>query len=257
VQPRLATLVTMAFRNSHDTDGVASDVDIKEHVHSRNGYHFSLTDADPLQPDPGLEDDFTVDDNKFAFTPGQLGKLLNPKSIAAFVALGGLAGIEKGLRTDSTCGLSVDEDFLDGCVTFEDATRRGSTSQRLQGRAERRVSISSPGGADYHLRYSSSTFTDRRRIFGDGRLPQRRPTSILRLMWKRFDCFITPLYLAALVSLVLGVIARIREPPSGSLALQQSAVIIPLGLLYVFLGALLEWKGEKTQIQLSSMVGSH
>jgi Ca2+-transporting ATPase len=32
--------------------------------------------------------------------PGQLSKLLNPKSLNAFYALGGLNGIKRGLRTD-------------------------------------------------------------------------------------------------------------------------------------------------------------
>ncbi|KAH9230279.1 hypothetical protein K456DRAFT_1752468 [Colletotrichum gloeosporioides 23] len=43
-----------------------------------------------LKPDPGTESDFKVDNNPFAFSPGQLNKLLNPKSLAAFRALGGL-----------------------------------------------------------------------------------------------------------------------------------------------------------------------
>jgi Ca2+-transporting ATPase len=38
---------------------------------------------DALKPDPGSEKDFDVQDNKFAFSPGQLNKLLNPKSLAA------------------------------------------------------------------------------------------------------------------------------------------------------------------------------
>jgi len=38
-------------------------------------------------------------DNPFAFTPGQLNKMFNPKSLPAFGKLGGLAGIEKGLRS--------------------------------------------------------------------------------------------------------------------------------------------------------------
>jgi hypothetical protein len=61
---------------------------------------------DALKPDPGSEKDFTVQDNKFAFSPGQLNKLLNPKSLAAFSALGGIRGIEHGLRTNIDSGLS-------------------------------------------------------------------------------------------------------------------------------------------------------
>jgi Ca2+-transporting ATPase len=76
---------------------------------------------DALEPDPGSERDFTVQDNKFAFSPGQLNKLLNPKSLAAYSALGGIADIKHGLRTNVDCGLSVDESNLDGSVSFEEA----------------------------------------------------------------------------------------------------------------------------------------
>src|SRR5882757_10995632 len=58
----------------------------------------SFVEVDPaaaLRPDPGTESDFQVDNNPFAFSPVQLNKLLNPKSLQAFVALGGLLGIER------------------------------------------------------------------------------------------------------------------------------------------------------------------
>ena len=87
---------------------------------------------DALKPDPGSEKDFIVEDNKFAFSPGQLNKLLNPKSLAAYAALGGIRGIEHGLRTNIDSGLSVDESVLDGNVSFDEATtygqKLGSTS---------------------------------------------------------------------------------------------------------------------------------
>jgi len=81
-----------------------------------------LNDAQALRPDPGTEDEFKVEDNKFAFSPGHLSKLLNPKSLGAFHALGGMDGIEKGLRTSRKNGLSIDEQYMDGYVSFEDAT---------------------------------------------------------------------------------------------------------------------------------------
>jgi Ca2+-transporting ATPase len=56
----------------------------------------NVDDEDALSPDPGRESEFEVENNKFAFSPGQLNKLLNPKSFAAFRALGGLRGLEKG-----------------------------------------------------------------------------------------------------------------------------------------------------------------
>jgi Ca2+-transporting ATPase len=43
----------------------------------------------------------------------------------ALHALGGIEGLEKGLRTDLKAGLSLDETTLDGQVTFEQATGSG------------------------------------------------------------------------------------------------------------------------------------
>ncbi|KAH9908476.1 hypothetical protein F4778DRAFT_776773 [Xylariomycetidae sp. FL2044] len=110
-----------------------------------------VTDLDELKIDLGKEADFRVENNPFAFSPGQLNKLLNPKSLSAFYAMGGLAGIEKGLRTDRESGLSVDETHLDGTVSFADATSR--QTPRAGGRFDhlRESSLSSPTEDPYHV----------------------------------------------------------------------------------------------------------
>ena len=72
-----------------------------------------------LTPDKGTEKDFNVPGggaNPFGVTPGELNKMQNPKSLAAFKALGGLPGLERALRTDINAGLSVDEGKLTGTV---------------------------------------------------------------------------------------------------------------------------------------------
>ncbi len=46
---------------------------------SHHGSKFRLDLQDALTPDPGTEDMFKVRDSKFAFSPGQLSKPLNPK----------------------------------------------------------------------------------------------------------------------------------------------------------------------------------
>ncbi|KAK1144986.1 plasma membrane calcium [Aspergillus melleus] len=71
-----------------------------------------------LAPDPQDENEKHITDNKFAFSPGQLNKLLNPKSLSAFHAMGGLQGLEYGLQTDLTAGLSADESTLLGYATL-------------------------------------------------------------------------------------------------------------------------------------------
>ncbi|KAI9376134.1 cation-transporting atpase [Aspergillus egyptiacus] len=74
-----------------------------------------------LRPDPGTENDFIVNENPFAFSPGQLNKLLNPKSLPAFVALGGLSGLVSGLQTDLSSGLPAGGN--DGGDPFADRVR--------------------------------------------------------------------------------------------------------------------------------------
>ena len=78
-----------------------------------------INDETALKPDVGTEADFEVENNPFAFTPGQLNKMFNPKSLSAFYKLGGMDGLEKGLRTDRKAGLSVDEKCLYCQVSFE------------------------------------------------------------------------------------------------------------------------------------------
>lgn len=70
---------------------------------------------------------FHVSDNKFPFSPGHLSKLFNPKSLSAFYALGGLAGLERGLRTDVKSGLSSDEDAIEGASSFAEVATKGAS----------------------------------------------------------------------------------------------------------------------------------
>lgn len=113
-----------------------------------------------LHPDPGTEKDFVVENNPFAFSPGQLGKLFNPKSLPAFRALGGLRGIERGLQTDVTAGLSVDETSVRSKVSFEEATSKITKS-------EGPVSNDAP---------ATEAFKDRVRVYGKNVLPPKKAT---------------------------------------------------------------------------------
>ncbi|KAI5305868.1 hypothetical protein KEM56_003044 [Ascosphaera pollenicola] len=155
-----------------------------------------INDKDALKPDPGTEADFDVQDNKFAFSPGQLSKLLNPKNMAAFYHLGGLDGLEKGLRTDKEAGLSAEETTLDGRVTFEEAVH----NERLRG-TDGNDSRPSSSPND-----SPAPFTDRKRVFSDNRLPEKKLKSFLQLAWIAYnDKVLILLTVAAAISLLLGI----------------------------------------------------
>ncbi|KAL2819842.1 hypothetical protein BDW59DRAFT_181569 [Aspergillus cavernicola] len=152
---------------------------------------------DALAPEPQYEKDFRVCDNKFAFSPGQLNKLLNPKSLDAFDALGGLRGLEYGLQTDLTTGLSPNESILSKSVTIDEA---------------RQIALSAKGSSSHSLPHtstipsSSSPFTDRHRIFGTNALPSAPKKKFSRLLWDAYnDKIIILLTIAAVVSLSLGI----------------------------------------------------
>lgn len=115
-----------------------------------------------LRPDPGTEADFKVENNPFAFSPGQLNKLLNPKSLQAFRALGGLRGIEKGLQSDAASGLSVDETSARTTVSFAQAVQ---DTPKLEGKE-----FVAP------VTGSSGPFADRVRVFGKNVLPAKKST---------------------------------------------------------------------------------
>ncbi|KAH7360652.1 E1-E2 ATPase-domain-containing protein [Rhexocercosporidium sp. MPI-PUGE-AT-0058] len=157
-----------------------------------------LHDTEALAPDPGTEDLFQAENNSFAFTPGQLSKLLNPKSLSAFYALGGIAGLEKGLRTNLGSGLSSDEVSLDGTITFEEATGKASSSTQIH-------ELSTTNSAAKATK-SGESFADRKRIFKDNHLPEKKSKSLLELAWITYnDKVLILLSIAAVVSLALGL----------------------------------------------------
>lgn len=186
-----------------------------------------------MAPDKSNEKDFETENNPFAFSPGQLNKTLNPKSLAAYRALGGLRSLEKGLKTDILAGLSVDETTISESVDFEEATRsthsKKSSSSRPVIQQENIVSAHNVPG-QYH---------DRKRIFKDNRLPTKRSLSIWKLFWNAYnDRILIILTAAAIVSLALGVYEAVgqqrspEEPPSldwvEGLAIEIAVVIVVL-----------------------------
>ncbi|KAJ5384499.1 hypothetical protein N7517_002410 [Penicillium concentricum] len=172
---------------------------------SKDGYDDVLL-ADALKPDPRNETDFQVEDNRFAFSPGQLNKMQNPKSLAAFHALGGLQGLERGLRTDLNAGLSIDEGRLEGNVEFKDVAPQHTST----GKSSLPANTSAP--APVSAAGNGSSFEDRIRVFSQNKLPARKSTGFLRLFWIAYnDKIIILLTIAAVVSLSLGIYETVSE----------------------------------------------
>ncbi|GAQ05475.1 calcium-transporting ATPase 2 [Aspergillus lentulus] len=142
----------------------------------------------------------TARDNCFAFSPDQLDQLFNPKSIPALYALGGLHGLEYGLRTDLSAGLLASERNLPGAVTLEEARQAAlckTESNRLL------LANSTRSRPDQE---TSTPFFDRTRVFGRNVLPEAKRKGFGRLLWDAYnDKIIILLTIAAVVSLALGI----------------------------------------------------
>lgn len=189
-----------------------------------------------LKPDPRYEQDFHVEDNRFAFSPGQLNKMLNPKSLAAYRALGGLDGLAYGLRTHLTAGLSIDEGRLEGYVTFEDATQPWNPKQH-----NKNVSMEGAADPSSELPVRENQFADRLRVFGRNKLPDRKPTGFLKLLWNAYnDKIIVLLTIAAVISLSLGLYGPYSTHGRIMSSLQTESEPTPL---QVKLGKLADWIG--------------
>lgn len=206
--------------------------------------------SEALTPDPRNEADFLIEDNPFAFSPGQLNKMQNPKSLAAFHALGGLQGLERGLRTDLSAGLSVDEGRLEGTVNFKQATpllynkRPPITNPPLEDVPSTSVPISAGDG---------SPFGDRIRVFSQNRLPARKSTGFLKLFWIAYnDKVIILLTIAAIISLSLGIYESI-DGGKGVEWVEGVAIVVAI-LIVTIVTAANDWQKARQFAKLNRKV---
>lgn len=213
-----------------------------------------MNDKEALKPDPETEADFQIEDNKFAFSPGQLSKMLNPKSFAAFYALGGLKGIEKGLRTDRSAGLSLDETQLDGTISFDTAIAAGSDHKIPGDEEERLLRRTTTMGT---RKLSEDAFIDRKRIFKLNRLPEKQAKTIFQLAWMAFkDKVLILLSVAAVISLALGIYqadATNKEPEPHEAPVQwvEGVAIMVAIIIVVVVGAGNDWQKERQFVKLN------
>lgn len=211
--------------------------------------------SEALRPDPRNEKDFHVDDNKFAFSPGQLNKMQNPKSLAAFRALGGLTGLARGLRTDLHSGLSVDESRLEGSVHFDEATSSSSPSSQDGKQGVQHLGEES-FAATTTVHGTGSQFEDRVRVFGQNRLPARKTTGFLKLFWLAYnDKIIILLTIAAVVSLSLGIYETVSDG-EGVDWIEGVAICVAI-LIVTLVTALNDWQKERQFAKLNKRVSTY
>lgn len=216
--------------------------------------HNVMNDETALRPDQGNEDDFKVENNPFAYTPGMLNKMFNPKSLAAFYKLGGLAGMEKGLRSDRNAGLSIDEAHLAGSVSLEDALSRDHEKAQDDGVS---VPKQTPETAHAHGTHGKhdETFIDRKRVFSDNRLPVKKGKSLLQLMWITYnDKVLILLSIAAVVSLAIGLYQTFGQPhPNGEAPVEwvEGVAIIVAIVIVVVVGSMNDYQKERQFAKLN------
>ncbi|KAL4970067.1 putative calcium-translocating P-type ATPase(PMCA-type) [Aspergillus stella-maris] len=189
--------------------------------------------SEALNPDPQNVQDFDVHDNRFPFSPGQLNKMLNPKSLAAYHALGGIVGLGKALRTDLKSGLSVDEKRLEGKLVHEPETGSFDYSE---------TPLSTEG--------EDTQFYDRIRVFSQNRLPARKTTGFLKLLWMAYnDKIIILLTIAAIISLSLGIYQTIDEG-HGVDWIEGVAIVVAIAIV-TLVTALNDWQKERQFAKLN------
>ncbi|GKT86073.1 LOW QUALITY PROTEIN: calcium-translocating P-type ATPase [Colletotrichum tofieldiae] len=175
------------------------------------------------------ENDFRVENNPFAFSPGQLNKLLNPKSLSAFRALGGLRGISRGIQTDVRSGLSVDE--------------TGVKSTLLPPREAYPILRNTICRPDQGLRSQYSS--------------PKKPKSIWKLMWIAFnETVLILLTVAGVISLALGLYETLGvERPAGapaSVDWVEGVAICGAVIIVVLVGSHNDWQKEKAFVRLNT-----
>lgn len=220
-------------------------------IYSKTSLEFDSPE-DALRPDKGYEKDFDVSENPFAFSPGQLNKLLNPKSLSVYKALGGLRGLEKGLRTSITAGLSVDETRLDGRISYDEAIAAATDKAGFSNIALNR---SNSRGSMVPTEVKNQ-FEDRLRVYRDNRLPERKPDSIFVLIWRAYnDRILILLTIAAVISLSLGIYETV-DGSSGVDWVEGVAICVAI-IIVVTVGAANDWQKERQFVKLNKRVSNN
>jgi len=180
--------------------------------------------------------------NPFGFSASQLSKLLNPKSLPVYHALGGIQGIAAGLQSDIHSGLSADESTVPRYISFDEATNP-------QTPVKEKLSSRPPS--------NGQPFEDRIRIHGRNVLPAKKVTPLWRLVWNAYnDTVLIVLTVAAIISLALGLYETFgAEHPPGSPTpvdwVEGCAIVVAI-VIVVLVTALNDWQKEQAFAKLNA-----
>ena len=211
------------------------------------------------RPELDAEYEVHILDNPFAFSPVQLHELLEEKNLGAFWSVGGLQGLEMGLRTNCSSGLSLDETSLDGTVELDNilqitrATSPGEGGSSLAGLLHNTVSTP--------IRHTSSEpYVDRKRVFGISRLPERKSMTFLQIMWVTFnDNVLIILTVVAAISLLLGLYQDFGQSgryDGPKVRWVEGVTIIVAVSIVVVVGSVNDYQKENQFLKLSRKVNN-
>ncbi|RFU79297.1 p-type calcium atpase [Trichoderma arundinaceum] len=183
-----------------------------------------------------------VPSNHFAFTPSQLHKLLKQRSLAALDVFGGLRGLVLGLRTNLTAGLNADEWILDGAISFDEAVA-AARQNREPFYHHDDVSPAVPP-IPFDAGSWGEHFIDRRRVFGENRLPRRRQKSFLKLMWIAFnDKLMILLTISACISLGIGLYQSLTaDEDTSNIEWVDGVTVVAAIIVIVLASAATDWQ---------------
>jgi len=204
---------------------------------------------------PDAEEEDELEGNPFPLSPKALSILVDSKSIPAFRALGGLRGIIHGLRTNSTSGLSLGEGRLQEAEPSGFST--GAIDSRpLDYRTFPIIKDRRPRGYAHGHLMNSELYVDRKRIFGENRLPEKKTKSLLEIMWITFnDKVLIILSIVAAISLNLGLYQDSVQPDDGPKVRWVEGVTIMVAVvIVVVVGSLNDYQKERQFIKLNKTV---
>ncbi|KAK0711850.1 hypothetical protein B0H67DRAFT_647193 [Lasiosphaeris hirsuta] len=186
-------------------------------------------DGAPAAAAPGLGIDY---EPAFSISPDVLAEMIASKSLAELQALGGLAGITRGLRTDCQAGLSLDETSVDD-----------PTPGQL------------PSDDHTHLFDGVRLHRERRAVFGTNRLPGKKIKNVFELMLALLDDKVLILLsVVAVISLSLGLYQAFwlpHAPGQQRVEWVDGVTIMVAVIIVVVAGALNDYQKERQFARLA------
>ena len=146
-------------------------------------------DEEPTKTNHQLElaQDEAIDPKPFQFKPYQLAHMLDPKSLEALIAMGGIKGLLRGLGTDAERGLSTDDASTRIHEKHDPGSGASHSEKPHNNEKPPEIVLTEPSGnvgtpTDDRSAFTAS-FEDRKRVYGKNILPTRISKTLLQLMW--------------------------------------------------------------------------